>query len=322
MYGQEQQYKVIRSHHLHKASVMQYLERYMSGDDILQLSADVDFPPCMLLRRMLERLIDAPKQAVGEVLRHPERLDAALVPGAPPELIARLRADVVRCVHADCSYSPLSDVAKQATGLEYELYLQQRLAAARLPFWSESELRQLGFHKTPDCKLKVPMAVRTRSGSEHLVCWVDSKATFGDARTHVKQVEEQYATYVNRYGPGMVIYWFGFVESLNTDPLVLLCDDFPEEGAIIRIQDCLADPKAAAAKPQPQPLAAAAKPAAVQPQALDQVQAQAQTQATPAMEPKGGARSTDDAAEPKAVVEGTEPTGGWWVGALSWRGRV
>ncbi|EFJ44775.1 hypothetical protein VOLCADRAFT_46728, partial [Volvox carteri f. nagariensis] len=134
---------------------------------------------------------------------------------------------VVRCAHADCCYSPLSDVAKQVTGLEYELYLQQRLAEAGLAFWSEGELRQLGFHKTPDCKLKVPVAVRSRSGSEHLVCWVDSKATFGDHRTHIKQVEEQYCTYVNRYGPGMVIYWFGFVEDLNTDPHVLLCDDFP-----------------------------------------------------------------------------------------------
>jgi hypothetical protein len=52
-------------------------------------------------------------QAVGEVLRHPDRLDSSLCPGVPGPLLARLRADVVRCVHADCCYSPLSDVAKQ-----------------------------------------------------------------------------------------------------------------------------------------------------------------------------------------------------------------
>ncbi|GLI68756.1 hypothetical protein VaNZ11_013209 [Volvox africanus] len=237
IYGQEQQYKVIRSHHLHKANVVNYLARYVNGEDVLQLSADVDFPPCMLLRRMLEKIIDAPKQVIGEVLRHPDRLDSTLCPGVPAPLLARLRVDVVRCVHADCCYSPLSDVAKQVTGLEYELYLQQRLVEAGLSFWSESELRQLGFHKTPDCKLKVPVAVRSRSGSEHLVCWVDSKATFGDHRTHLKQVEEQYCTYVNRYGPGMVIYWFGFVQDLNTDPQVLLCDDFPDSASIIKITD-------------------------------------------------------------------------------------
>ncbi|PNH12687.1 hypothetical protein TSOC_000386 [Tetrabaena socialis] len=235
IFGQEQQYKVIKSHHLHRASVFDYLTRYTAGEDVLQLSADVDFPPCMLFRRILEKLIDAPKQAVGEVLRNPDRLDAALCPGVPPDLLARMREDVVRCVHADSCYSPLSDVAKQVTGLEYELYLQQRLAEAGVPFWSEGELRQLGFHKTPDCKLKVPIAVRGRTGCEHIVCWVDSKATFGDHRTHVKQVEEQYCTYVNRYGPGMVIYWFGFVDDLNTDPQVLLCDDFPDAASIVKL---------------------------------------------------------------------------------------
>ena len=36
--------------------------RYANGLDILQLSADVDFPPCLLMRRMLEQVVDAPKQ--------------------------------------------------------------------------------------------------------------------------------------------------------------------------------------------------------------------------------------------------------------------
>uniref|UniRef100_A0A061RSC3 CDAN1-interacting nuclease 1 n=1 Tax=Tetraselmis sp. GSL018 TaxID=582737 RepID=A0A061RSC3_9CHLO len=38
---------------------------------------------------------------------------------------------------------------------------------------------------------------------------------------------EQYQQYVNRYGPGLVIYWFGFVRELQDNPDVLLVDDFP-----------------------------------------------------------------------------------------------
>ncbi|KAG2440542.1 hypothetical protein HYH02_010420 [Chlamydomonas schloesseri] len=152
---------------------------------------------------------------------------------------------------------------RRVTGLEYELYLQKRLAEAGLAFWTEAELRTMGFHKTPDCKLKVPVAVRSRSGGEHLVCWVDSKATFGDSRTHVKQVEEQYRTYVNRYGPGMVIYWFGYVDDLNTDPHVLLCDDFPDAASIIRITNALTlTPHLAQQQQQQQPAAALLPPAA------------------------------------------------------------
>jgi hypothetical protein len=47
-----------------------------------------------------------------------------------------------------------------------------------------------------------------------MVHWIDSKASFGDDRTHAQQMEGQYATYVNRYGPGCVIYWFGFISDL------------------------------------------------------------------------------------------------------------
>jgi hypothetical protein len=48
-----------------------------------------------------------------------------------------------------------------------------------------------------------------------MVHWIDSKASFGDDRTHAQQTDGQYATYVNRYGPGCVIYWFGFIADLS-----------------------------------------------------------------------------------------------------------
>ena len=41
--------------------------------------------------------------------------------------------------------------------------------------------------------------------------------------------------YVNRYGPGMVIYWFGYLSDLNNHPDVLLTDKFPAEEDIIRL---------------------------------------------------------------------------------------
>lgn len=50
-------------------------------------------------------------------------------------------------------------------------------------------------------RLQVPIAVRdTRARAQpggrawRVVSWIDSKATFGDDRTHAKQLEEQYST--------------------------------------------------------------------------------------------------------------------------------
>ena len=56
------------------------------------------------------------------------------------------------------------------------------------------------------CCDKVPIAVGGR-----IVHWIDSKATFGDEKSHNNQYMDQYQQYINRYGPGLVIYWFGFV---------------------------------------------------------------------------------------------------------------
>lgn len=43
-----------------------------------------------------------------------------------------------------------------------------------------------------------------------------------------QQCVEQFQKYVNRYGPGLVIYWFGYVQELQgCDDSIMLADSFP-----------------------------------------------------------------------------------------------
>jgi hypothetical protein len=42
-----------------------------------------------------------------------------------------------------------------------------------------------------------------------LISWIDSKALFGDIDTHHQSVVPQAESYVHRFGPGLIIYWFG-----------------------------------------------------------------------------------------------------------------
>lgn len=42
-----------------------------------------------------------------------------------------------------------------------------------------------------------------------VVCWIDSKAVFGDVETHNVEVLPQAEAYVHRFGPGLILYWFG-----------------------------------------------------------------------------------------------------------------
>ena len=101
-------------------------------------------------------------------------------------------------------------------------------------------LRGASIHSTPTPDvwlLQVPVAVLDRQApsaagpSWRVVSWIDSKATFGDDRIHAKQLEEQYSTYVNRYGPGLVIYWFGCIDGLGQGD-VMVMDAFPAGDAL------------------------------------------------------------------------------------------
>ena len=42
-----------------------------------------------------------------------------------------------------------------------------------------------------------------------VICWIDSKAMFGDVETHRYSNLPQAESYVHRFGPGMILYWFG-----------------------------------------------------------------------------------------------------------------
>ncbi|KAG1671357.1 hypothetical protein FOA52_002967 [Chlamydomonas sp. UWO 241] len=241
IYAQEQQYKVIRSNHLHKNRIMEYWAWYLAGEDVLSICAAVDFPPCMLMRRMLESALKVNKQAIGDILKQPALLAAAARarcgPGAlaPSEgLLARVARDIGRCVAADTCYSPLSDMAKHAAGLEFEMLLCKRLSDLGVSFWTEGDLRARGYFKTPDVWLHTPLAVKDfETGAWRVVSWIDSKAAFGDDRVHSRQMEEQYSTYTNRYGSGLVIYWFGCLDGLSAkDAQVMVLDGFPERAHV------------------------------------------------------------------------------------------
>lgn len=86
-------------------------------------------------------------------------------------------------------------------------------------------MREREFDKTPDFKLEVPIAV-----DGHVVNWIESKALFGAPESHKGYLKDQFWSYWNRFGPGLVIYWFGFVDELDTnkDKGILLYDNFPE----------------------------------------------------------------------------------------------
>lgn len=167
--------------------------------------------------------------------------------GNSSRLLSRLCLEVRGAIDSDPMYGPRQDKERHNVGIEYELLLEQILRSMDIPFETEAELRVRGTAKTPDVLLSCPVGIRTRrkesrnplyakSNEEDnsmrsslaqkesvasvnledddeyewkVICWIDSKALFGDVETHTNSVLPQVETYVHRFGPGLVLYWFG-----------------------------------------------------------------------------------------------------------------
>eukprot|EP01127_Copromyxa_protea_P014325 TRINITY_DN3975_c0_g1_i1.p1 TRINITY_DN3975_c0_g1~~TRINITY_DN3975_c0_g1_i1.p1 ORF type:complete len:116 (+),score=15.71 TRINITY_DN3975_c0_g1_i1:499-846(+) len=112
--------------------------------------------------------------------------------------------------------------------MEYELILQEKLTNLGVSFFTEVELRK-AYYKTPDIYLKVPISIWGVT-----VNWIESKASFGTIENNTSNLE-QFWGYQSRYGPGIVIYWFGFQEAIRSQMPddVLVADDLPTEDIVV-----------------------------------------------------------------------------------------
>ena len=200
------------SYHRRADVAQQHLDRYLRGEALTTIASSISLPPTMLVRIILETHLGVKRgKETTQLLRNPRQL-------LPDERLCR---EVANAVESDPFCGPHVDAVKRLAGLEYEALLGQKLRALGVPFLTEDALRMRGEAKTPDALLSVPLLVRGR-----VVHWIDSKATFGDPWSHLEYHDNQYSSYLNRFGAGLVIYWAGFDESIcDSDPRVLVAHD-------------------------------------------------------------------------------------------------
>lgn len=207
----------IRNSHLVKRHGAEFLRRFDRGQSLLDIAEWVNLSPCMLARRFLELRLGVGRAQITRMLREP----STQIPDA------RIRADVRACVLSDEHSGPFMDRQRAVVGVEYEFLLMEQLRNLGLEFETENDLRARGTHKTPDVLLRVPVVFDGR-----IVWWIDSKAKFGDEFFLRKDYTDAVSSYIGRFGPGMVVYWYGFIEDCDTSMLndsgVLVTDSLPD----------------------------------------------------------------------------------------------
>lgn len=238
IFAQEFQKKMKRTHYRHTSLQAQekYYEQFRTKaeakeDHILVKMANMlGLSPCMLARIVLEKHLnltglsrDAGGDAgtanfrtiISKLMRNPTDIDDPT-----------LAREVLECNVADEHYGPIVDSIKRSIGFEYEIKLKKWCEEKGLPFLGEDQMRLRGFDKTPDVKLEVPIAINGQ-----VINWIESKASFGDTESHRTYMHDQFLCYTNRFGPGLVIYWFGFIDELDThgDDGIILSDHIPAE---------------------------------------------------------------------------------------------
>ncbi|KAI9922595.1 hypothetical protein PsorP6_001854 [Peronosclerospora sorghi] len=227
--------KALRLHRQDK-SLKRYVARLDGGESMSEIARSVNFSPCMMARLLLDAKYGWSKSTISSFFK--ELMQDEVTDANPPsdrrglseEEYARVVHEVQICIDEDVHCSPFADRIRHNMGVEYEYLLLETLRNRHLAFENEEMLREKGLSKTPDVRLLLPIGVTNpTSGQLHVVNWIDSKAMFGDRETHETENMSQLQGYVNRYGPGMVIYWFGHIAQLNSDGVILVTDSFPQK---------------------------------------------------------------------------------------------
>jgi hypothetical protein len=182
------------------------VKSWQSGETLLDISRRYEFPP-ILTGLMIFQESGRSKKQFWSIVRNPEAI---------PD--KDLRKQIEEICREDIIYSPEGTEKQHQRGLWGEKNLQDWLNEQGIGFRTENDLRG-EFPKTPDALLDKPIVVNGWK-----VNWIESKATFGDRVEVNKNTRKQLSPYVNLFGQGLVVYWFGFVDEITMEDGIFITD--------------------------------------------------------------------------------------------------
>ncbi|XP_055689388.1 CDAN1-interacting nuclease 1-like [Lutzomyia longipalpis] len=156
------------------------------------------YSPFVLSRTLLAEKLNVVERKVAIMLQNPMNIEDEL-----------LRKNIIKCIELDIMEGPVADDYRNKIGIFFEDMLYHMLKQAGVQFNTEKDLRRMGYRKTPDAHLLSRCYYRGER-----IKWIESKASFGTPFNHSQVMQRQLLAYRNDFGPGIVIYWMGFVDEI------------------------------------------------------------------------------------------------------------
>ena len=198
---------VKKKFHIVKQKTPRMLRDWKNGKTLMELSEQYNFPP-ILITMFIFQEDGASKKQFWEFIRDPESLES---PETAKEIYEVIENDIV--------YSPQANDSQRERGLWGEGLLQGWLDKQGIKYRTEDDLRGSEGQKTPDCLLDEPMLYDGKK-----ICWIESKASFGDNVEFRFNSRKQLCPYTQLFGPGLVVYWTGCLEDLECPEDVYVTD--------------------------------------------------------------------------------------------------
>jgi hypothetical protein len=199
----------LRKYYPIKAKLANYIRAWDRGKSVMQLADELNFSPILLASFIFQKKGYTRKQ-FNDLLRNPDGIKDA-----------RVKKELKQCVKEDFIYSPWAYEIQKKNGIGGEEKIKTWLDKRKIPYMTENDNKAVQHHrKTPDF-----LFAKTTDINGHKVKWIESKAMFGDDKEIQRNHKKQLAPYLKYFGPGIVIYWYGFIDDITLEKGITIMDE-------------------------------------------------------------------------------------------------
>jgi hypothetical protein len=190
------------------------LGRWKGGESFMSISNDTGLSPVLVSIILLKR-DGVSRKGARKMIKNPGDIEDE-----------RLRKELLEVVEKDNLFSPRSHSIQVDRARMCEGAIKNWLKGKDVEFLTEEQIKKHVITKTPDFLLKSKLNIDSKD-----INWIESKGLFGDKEEHRHHSNKQFLEYVNLYGAGMVVYWYGFLDSIAEENSGILVKDSTYFGA-------------------------------------------------------------------------------------------